>query len=60
MSVCQSCGACCASLRVDFHPAELAGGGVRLSLGRSTTAEAVEAAAAGLVRAARELRGEGG
>lgn len=26
MSICQSCGACCASLRVDFHPAELAGG----------------------------------
>lgn len=26
MSVCQTCGACCASLRVDFHPAELAGG----------------------------------
>ena len=26
MSVCQSCGACCASLRVDFHPAELVGG----------------------------------
>lgn len=26
MSVCQSCGACCASFRVDFHPAELAGG----------------------------------
>lgn len=26
MSVCQSCGACCASYRVDFHPAELAGG----------------------------------
>jgi len=26
MNVCQSCGACCASLRVDFHPAELAGG----------------------------------
>ena len=25
-SPCQSCGACCASLRVDFHPAELAGG----------------------------------
>ncbi len=25
-SVCQSCGACCASFRVDFHPAELAGG----------------------------------
>ncbi|MDR2838552.1 MAG: YkgJ family cysteine cluster protein [Azonexus sp.] len=26
MTVCQSCGACCASLRVDFHPAELTGG----------------------------------
>jgi uncharacterized protein len=26
MSVCKSCGACCASFRVDFHPAELAGG----------------------------------
>ena len=26
MSVCQSCGACCASFRVDFHPAELSGG----------------------------------
>jgi len=26
MNVCQHCGACCASLRVDFHPAELAGG----------------------------------
>jgi Fe-S-cluster containining protein len=26
VSVCQSCGACCASFRVDFHPAELAGG----------------------------------
>lgn len=25
-NVCQTCGACCASLRVDFHPAELAGG----------------------------------
>lgn len=25
MSVCQTCGACCASLRVDFHPAELTG-----------------------------------
>lgn len=23
---CQSCGACCAAFRVDFHPAELAGG----------------------------------
>jgi len=26
MSPCQSCGACCASFRVDFHAAELAGG----------------------------------
>ena len=25
-SPCQSCGACCASFRVDFHPAELTGG----------------------------------
>ncbi|AEV26698.1 MULTISPECIES: YkgJ family cysteine cluster protein [Azospira] len=24
--VCQSCGACCAAYRVDFHPAELEGG----------------------------------
>lgn len=23
---CQTCGACCATFRVDFHPAELAGG----------------------------------
>ena len=26
MNVCQTCGACCASFRVDFHPVELAGG----------------------------------
>jgi len=26
MSLCQTCGACCVSLRVDFHPAERAGG----------------------------------
>jgi uncharacterized protein len=26
MSVCLSCGACCCAFRVDFHPAELAGG----------------------------------
>ena len=26
MSICQTCGACCASFRVDFHPVELAGG----------------------------------
>jgi len=25
-SPCQQCGACCAAFRVDFHPAELAGG----------------------------------
>lgn len=25
-NVCQQCGACCAAFRVDFHPAELAGG----------------------------------
>jgi len=24
-SICESCGACCASYRVDFHPSELAG-----------------------------------
>lgn len=33
MSVCQTCGACCASLRVDFHPAELAGGAFAWGLG---------------------------
>lgn len=26
MTPCQACGACCAAFRVDFHPAELAGG----------------------------------
>ena len=26
MNVCQTCGACCAAFRVDFHPVELAGG----------------------------------
>jgi len=26
MSICETCGACCVSFRVDFHPAELAGG----------------------------------
>jgi uncharacterized protein len=26
MNVCQTCGACCASFRVDFHPVELTGG----------------------------------
>lgn len=24
ISICESCGACCASYRVDFHPSELA------------------------------------
>lgn len=33
MSVCQSCGACCASFRVDFHPAELAGGSFAWGVG---------------------------
>jgi len=33
MSVCQTCGACCASFRVDFHPAELAGGAFAWGLG---------------------------
>jgi len=43
MNPCQQCGACCASLRVDFHPAELAGGafpwagGVPLDLAVSVT-----------------------
>lgn len=47
MSVCQTCGACCASLRVDFHPAELAGGayawadGVPLAMTVSVTAKIV-------------------
>ena len=26
MSVCQSCGACCVSFRVDFRPVDVAGG----------------------------------
>ncbi len=26
MSICQTCGACCTTFRVDFHPFELAGG----------------------------------
>ena len=25
LSICERCGACCASYRVDFHPSELAG-----------------------------------
>jgi len=47
MSVCQTCGACCASLRVDFHPTELAGGayawadGVPLAMTLPVTAKIV-------------------
>ena len=47
VSPCQSCGACCASFRVDFHPAELAGGafawgqGVPLALTVPVTASIV-------------------
>lgn len=50
MSVCQSCGACCAAFRVDFHPAELAGGafawgeGVPLALTVPVTAQLVRMA----------------
>ncbi len=33
MNVCQRCGACCASFRVDFHPAELEGGKFAWGLG---------------------------
>jgi len=50
MSVCQSCGACCAAFRVDFHPAELAGGsfawgeGVPLALTVPVTANLVRMA----------------
>lgn len=44
-SPCQSCGACCAAFRVDFHPAELQGGafawgeGVPLALTVPVTAQ---------------------
>lgn len=50
MSVCQSCGACCASFRVDFHPVELAGGafawgeGVPLAMTVPVTANIVRMA----------------
>ena len=45
--VCQSCGACCAAFRVDFHPAELEGsplawcGGVAPALTVPVTAQLV-------------------
>lgn len=47
MSRCQTCGACCAAFRVDFHPAELAGGafawgeGVPVALTVPVTAQLV-------------------
>jgi len=50
MSVCQSCGACCACFRVDFHPVELAGGafawgeGVPLAMTVPVTANIVRMA----------------
>lgn len=50
MSVCQQCGACCSAFRVDFHPAELAGGafawaaGVPLALTVPVTAAMVRMA----------------
>ncbi|MGE5470935.1 MAG: YkgJ family cysteine cluster protein [Bacteroidota bacterium] len=50
MSVCQSCGACCVSFRVDFHPVELAGGafawqgGVPLAMTVPVTANIVRMA----------------
>ena len=33
MNVCQTCGACCVSFRVDFHPAELSGGAFAWGMG---------------------------
>ena len=39
VSPCQSCGACCASFRVDFHPAELAGGAFAWDGGPALVAE---------------------
>lgn len=47
---CQRCGACCAAFRVDFHPAELAGGayawgdGVPPALTAAVTAQLVRMA----------------
>lgn len=44
---CTACGACCAAFRVDFHPAELAGGafawaaGVPLAMSVPVTAQIV-------------------
>jgi uncharacterized protein len=48
MSVCQSCGACCVSFRVDFHPAELAGGD--FAWGEGVPREMTVPVTAGIVR----------
>lgn len=48
MSVCQSCGACCVSFRVDFHPAELAGGA--FAWGAGVPPEMTVPVTAGMVR----------
>ncbi|MFH1136130.1 MAG: cysteine desulfurase family protein [Pseudomonadota bacterium] len=63
-----STGAACHAGEVRISPvlgvmglsSEVAGGAARLSLGRSTTAGDVDLAAAGLIRAARELAGRRG
>lgn len=48
VSPCQSCGACCASFRVDFHPAELAGGA--FAWGRGVPVDMTLPVTAGIVR----------
>jgi len=45
---CLSCGACCASFRVDFHPAELAGGA--FAWGRGVPVAMTLPVSAGIVR----------
>ncbi|MEY4592435.1 MAG: hypothetical protein RIR18_1330 [Pseudomonadota bacterium] len=45
---CLSCGACCAAYRVDFHPAELAGG--EFAWGEGVSPEIVVRLAPNLVR----------
>lgn len=48
MSICQTCGACCAAFRVDFHPAELAGGA--FPWGRGVAREITVPVTANIVR----------
>lgn len=48
MSVCQTCGACCASFRVDFHPVELAGG--RFAWGQGVPVEMTVSVTPNIVR----------